>query len=68
MLGERPEGLVVLMPGAFACHVPDAARGIRFDDPRFGFGWPVTPAIVSDKDRKHPDYDPAVRRDEFRDL
>jgi len=47
---------------------PRAERGIRFDDPLFGFVWPVAPAIVSDKDRAHPDYVPDERREEFKDL
>ena len=38
-------------------YVPDAARGIRFDDPRLGIAWPLEPTVVSGKDRAWPDFD-----------
>lgn len=38
---------------------PETERGIRFDDPKFDLQWPDTPAVVSDKDRSHQDFDPA---------
>ena len=38
---------------------PDHERGVRWDDPRFNIQWPVTPTVVSDKDKNHPDFDPA---------
>jgi dTDP-4-dehydrorhamnose 3,5-epimerase len=39
-------------------HVPDAARGVRWDDPAFGIEWPPTPArTISAKDRRYPDFD-----------
>lgn len=31
-------------------------RGIRWDDPAFGIGWPIPPAVVSEKDALHPDF------------
>lgn len=34
-------------------------RGIRWDDPAFGIRWPITPAVVSAKDRAFPDFNPA---------
>jgi dTDP-4-dehydrorhamnose 3,5-epimerase len=37
---------------------PTAERGIRWNDPKFNIQWPITPAEVSDKDGKWPDYDP----------
>lgn len=40
---------------------PDAERGIRWDDPRFGFRWPETPLHISKKDASWPDYQPASR-------
>jgi dTDP-4-dehydrorhamnose 3,5-epimerase len=42
-------------------YVPDAARGVRFDDPAFGIGWPPLDGerIVSARDRAFPDFDPA---------
>jgi len=39
-------------------YVPEAARGVRFDDPAFAIEWP-TPAgelIVSERDRAYPDF------------
>jgi dTDP-4-dehydrorhamnose 3,5-epimerase len=38
---------------------PELERGIRYDDPRFSLSWPIEPAVVSEKDRGHPDFDPA---------
>lgn len=58
-------GFVTLQPDTEAVYLvsapyaPDAERGIRYDDPKFGIRWPVTPVEISDKDRKWPDYDPA---------
>lgn len=40
-------------------YAPEHERGIRWDDPRFGIAWPIRPVVVSDKDRAHPDFDPA---------
>lgn len=42
-----------------ASYDPKLERGIRFDDPRFRVEWPLTPVVVSDKDRNWPDFDPA---------
>jgi dTDP-4-dehydrorhamnose 3,5-epimerase len=39
-------------------YAPQAERGIRYNDPAFGVRWPVEPAVISDKDRNHPDFDP----------
>jgi dTDP-4-dehydrorhamnose 3,5-epimerase len=41
-------------------HVPEAARGVRFDDPAFGIEWPQPPEqrILSDRDRSYPDFRP----------
>ncbi len=36
-------------------HVPDAAQGVRFDDPLLGIAWPdVGPLTMSDRDRGWP--------------
>ena len=35
---------------------PESERGVRFNDPAFGFEWPETPKIISEKDLSHPDY------------
>lgn len=34
-----------------------AYRGFRYNDPLFGFEWPVEPAVISEKDRCYPDFD-----------
>ena len=35
---------------------PDAYRGIRYNDPAFGFEWPCEPVVISERDLKFPDY------------
>lgn len=38
---------------------PEAARGIRWDDPAFAIRWPLADLrIVSERDRRYPDYRP----------
>ncbi len=39
-----------------AFYTPEAARGVRFDDPRFRITWPLPVAVISDRDRSWPDY------------
>lgn len=39
-------------------YAPEADRGLRYDDPAFGFEWPGAPKVISDKDRSYPDIDP----------
>jgi dTDP-4-dehydrorhamnose 3,5-epimerase len=42
-------------------YVPDAARGVRFDDPAFGIEWPEPPGgerHMSERDRTYPDFAP----------
>ena len=39
-------------------YVPDAARGVRWDDPAFGIAWPGSPQVMSDRDRTYPDFQP----------
>jgi dTDP-4-dehydrorhamnose 3,5-epimerase len=41
-----------------APYAPEAERGVRYNDPRFGIRWPITPDELSDKDKAWPDYDP----------
>ena len=38
-------------------YAPDAERGIRWNDPRFGIAWPRQPVEISAKDGGWPDYD-----------
>jgi dTDP-4-dehydrorhamnose 3,5-epimerase len=40
-------------------YAPDAERGVRWNDPKFGIEWPLEPVVLSEKDQKHPDFDPA---------
>jgi dTDP-4-dehydrorhamnose 3,5-epimerase len=44
-------------------HAPDAAGGVRFDDPAFGIEWPLPVAAISAKDRAWPDYRRALLTD-----
>jgi dTDP-4-dehydrorhamnose 3,5-epimerase len=42
-----------------ARYVPEAAGGVRWDDPAFAITWPTPPEgdrVISDKDRSYPDY------------
>ncbi|HXQ28116.1 MAG TPA: dTDP-4-dehydrorhamnose 3,5-epimerase [Gemmatimonadales bacterium] len=39
-----------------AFYVPDAARGVRWDDPAFGIAWPIADPILLDRDRSYPDF------------
>jgi dTDP-4-dehydrorhamnose 3,5-epimerase len=39
-------------------YVPEAARGVRYDDPAFGIAWPqADPRIVSERDAAYPDFE-----------
>lgn len=35
---------------------PEHARGVRWNDPAFGIPWPLTPSIMSDRDRSYSDF------------
>jgi len=35
-------------------YTPEAATGVRFDDPAFGIRWPLSPSAVSAQDRNWP--------------
>jgi len=38
-------------------HVPEAAWGVRWDDPAFAIAWPAAPRrTISERDRSYPDY------------
>jgi dTDP-4-dehydrorhamnose 3,5-epimerase len=37
--------------------VPDAARGVRWDDPTFAVDWPIRPRLMSDRDRDYVDFE-----------
>jgi dTDP-4-dehydrorhamnose 3,5-epimerase len=40
-------------------YVPEAARGVRWDDPAFAIQWPAFDGerVISDKDRSYPDFE-----------
>lgn len=40
-------------------YAPEHERGVRWDDPRFNIKWPSAPAVLSDKDAGHRDFDPS---------
>lgn len=56
-------GFLTLEPGTevfyemTAAYAPAAARGARWDDPRFGIAWPREPAVISERDAGYPDFD-----------
>jgi dTDP-4-dehydrorhamnose 3,5-epimerase len=39
-------------------YVPEAARGVRFDDPSFAIDWPREIVVVNDRDASYRDYVP----------
>jgi dTDP-4-dehydrorhamnose 3,5-epimerase len=59
-------GLLTLQPDTEAFYLVTEfysqphERGLRYNDPKLGIRWPFEPSVVSDKDRAHPDFDPAV--------
>jgi dTDP-4-dehydrorhamnose 3,5-epimerase len=45
-----------------APHVPEAATGVRWDDPVLGIDWPpAAERVISDRDRAYPDLVPEPR-------
>jgi dTDP-4-dehydrorhamnose 3,5-epimerase len=39
-----------------APHVPEAARGVRWNDPAFDIRWPPAERVMTDRDRAYPDF------------
>lgn len=37
-------------------YVPEAADGVRWDDPAFAIAWPLEPTVIGPKDREWPDF------------
>lgn len=37
-------------------YVPEAARGFRWNDPAFGIVWPEEVEMISERDRRYPDF------------
>jgi dTDP-4-dehydrorhamnose 3,5-epimerase len=40
-------------------YAPEQERGVRYNDPRFNIQWPAKPVVLSEKDEKWRDFDPA---------
>ncbi len=38
---------------------PEAARGVRWNDPAFGIAWPAEPQVMLERDATYPDFEPA---------
>jgi dTDP-4-dehydrorhamnose 3,5-epimerase len=53
---EENSEAVYLVSNMYAA---DRERGVRWNDPRFNIRWPANPEVVSDKDAKQRDFDPA---------
>jgi dTDP-4-dehydrorhamnose 3,5-epimerase len=43
-----------------ADYAPALARGFRWNDPAFGIDWPIDVAVIADRDRTYPDFDPGA--------
>jgi dTDP-4-dehydrorhamnose 3,5-epimerase len=39
-------------------HQPNAARGLRYDDPLIGIRWPREPTTIAERDATYPEFDP----------
>lgn len=39
-------------------YAPDAARGVRYDDPSFGIVWPEQVTVIASRDASYPDFVP----------
>ena len=48
----QPDSEVHYLMGAE--FVPDAATGVRWDDPAIGIQWPAQPQVISARDRSYP--------------
>jgi dTDP-4-dehydrorhamnose 3,5-epimerase len=42
-------------------YAPEAARGVRYDDPVLGIVWPLTVTAISERDLAWPGIDAGVR-------
>jgi dTDP-4-dehydrorhamnose 3,5-epimerase len=42
-----------------APYSPEAARGVRWNDPAFAIEWPGAVRVINERDRSYPDFDPA---------
>ena len=37
-------------------YMPEAARGVRWDDPAFAISWPEAVVVINERDRSYPDF------------
>lgn len=42
-----------------APYVPEAGRGVRYDDPAFGIDWPGEVHVINERDASYPDAEPS---------
>jgi len=57
-LSLEPETRVEYLMSAY--YAPQAASGVRWDDPYFGIMWPMQPAVMNERDRSWPDFKPVL--------
>jgi len=50
---EDDAEVLYLMSQFFA---PEAARGVRWNDPAFAIRWPLPASVISERDRSYPDH------------
>jgi dTDP-4-dehydrorhamnose 3,5-epimerase len=55
-LSLEPETTVEYLMSAY--YAPQAASGVRWDDPFFGIKWPTQPVVMNERDRSWPDFKP----------
>jgi dTDP-4-dehydrorhamnose 3,5-epimerase len=46
-------------------YAPEAERGARWDDPAFGIEWPAVPIVISERDRRFPDFEVDLQEKEM---
>jgi dTDP-4-dehydrorhamnose 3,5-epimerase len=51
---EKASDVYYVMGQSF---VPEAGRGVRWNDPAFGIDWPARPELISKRDRSFPNFD-----------
>lgn len=56
-------GFLTLKNNSDVCYVmgqpfvPEAARGVRWNDPAFAIAWPESPRVISPRDAAYPDFE-----------
>lgn len=59
----EPDSEIYYNTSAF--YAPNAASGVRWDDPAFGIQWPSVPKVISDNDVSWPDFESDSRENEI---